>query len=143
MKTYFKKNWLFIFFILVLSGYLAHLAYEKQQDKPKVTSSIKQVDTLARYTTKHTFDSLGIQLMFVTSFSKKQYLNYKEIYWIPRTFHVYDNGYFIWEGNLMDVFLGQKSYYPNCTFLLVGDYTEAYSKKLFHTRRVYVVWLLI
>ena len=141
MKTYFKSSWIFISIFIALTIYLVYIA--DQEDKKHGSRSALQYGIAPVYTKKTTFDSLGIQLIFATSLSKRSYLNYKEIFWIPRTFHVYDNGYFIWEGTLMDVFVGQKKAYPNCTFLLVGDYTETYPYKIFHTRRVYVVWLKI
>jgi hypothetical protein len=141
MKTYIKSTWIFISLLLALTIYLVYLS--KQEDKKNGIRSIISLVSEASpvYTKKTTFDSLGIQLIFATNLSKKSYLDYKEILWIPKTFHIYDNGYFVWEGNLMDVFLSQKNHNPNCAFLLIGSYTESYPCKLFQTRQVYVVWI--
>ena len=109
MKTYIKSTWIFISLLLALTIYLVYLS--KQEDKKNGIRSIISLVSEASpvYTKKTTFDSLGIQLIFATNLSKKSYLDYKEILWIPKTFHIYDNGYFVWEGNLMVVFLSQKN----------------------------------
>ncbi len=87
-------------------------------------------------TSKEEFDSLGIKMEFLATIPDFKGAQVQEIFWIPRNFFIYTDGYFVWQGNRMDVFLSQKQKYPGAKFLLIGDHCGNF----FVTCQMYVVW---
>lgn len=132
-----------------------------QEQKQKSFQSVKPYyEVPFRIKTyKEEFDSLGINIIFwtgtehqlvdslksldlkISSLPKtreQQDLAYPKIqqsYWLPHRFILYADGYFIWEGNRMSVFIAIKERYPTCRFILIGEKKE----NIFFTKEMYTV----
>ncbi|MCX6825071.1 MAG: hypothetical protein NTY80_02490 [candidate division SR1 bacterium] len=145
-----NKNYIsliqFIVFVCSIVLLIVFVNYREQQEektkKPIVPQSITKKsqsyheDPFRINTSKEEFDSLGIKMEFLATIPDFKGAQVQEIFWIPRNFFIYTDGYFVWQGNRMDVFLSQKQKYPGAKFLLIGDHCGNF----FVTCQMYVVW---
>ncbi len=137
---------IFLLLLICIGCLLPTNSERKNRSKQQIIQADRSIQSYHEQpfvvmTPKDTFDLLDIRIKFIEhpedfSYKNLKFKHFKEIWWIPKYFVLYDDGYYVWKGNDMDKFLDYHVAYPKSTFILFGSRCG----KSFLTERVFIAW---